>query len=860
MSKEIGRIGQRRYGGVIYEEFLPELRGSRGVEIYREMSENDDVVGAILYAIEMLVRQTDWIVEPGGGTAKDREAAEFVQSCMDDMQSTWVDTVSEILSFLTYGWSLHEIVYKRRMGNTRDTRTRSKYSDGLIGWAKLPIRSQETLYQWEYDEADNLVGMTQMPPPDFGLLTIPMSKALLFRTKVRKDNPEGRSILRNAYRSWHFKRRIQEIEGIGIERDLAGLPVIYTPEDMDIWNSEDETISRIRAELENMVRGVRRDEREGLVLPGGFKMELLSTGGSRQFDTNAIIDRYDTNLAGSMTLMQSAVEGVQNSFGKRLSPYLKTAVEGITAEMPAVEEALNNIMDVVDGKATSLKRSIKSMTGSQEWKDADFFGKVDIAWDKIIAEPFMSWAGSEGKSMLSQGIGKLFSSASAILPGGEKAGLTSWLSAGLIGVGASKLISGGKNVASALTPIGSAIKNIASAASEADTVGGFFTSLTGMTSKAGMIGLGAAAIVAAIAGIAVAVDNYNSKVLNDNLEEHFGKIKLSAKEAEEIASGILNQKYLTNVELALNEVKNADSLREAAQKALESNDVLEFKSRVGITLTPEEREDYTSNIKTFVDSKIEELQSRTFAAHIHVQTYIGGTKEGDTLAKNIEDWARADNLELTNLSNDLQTAVEKALTDGIIDVDEEQAISALQEKMNNITARWKESEAQAKWDWINQEYGNLNAADLESGSFTDLLEAMRGQRQSAKESVQADVEQWYSELNSMESAGRITAAQNKQYKEMTGWYVKGQEGSELTKSLQLGANTLNSAYAEKIQSNRQSLAENAQYSLESAQNMLASGDTFSASNALMYGFNELGNGKTLGFTTDAILAGINGGV
>ena len=105
MSKEIGRIGQRRYGGVIYEEFLPELRGSRGVEIYREMSENDDVVGAILYAIEMLVRQTDWIVEPGGGTAKDREAAEFVQSCMDDMQSTWVDTVSEILSFLTYGWS-----------------------------------------------------------------------------------------------------------------------------------------------------------------------------------------------------------------------------------------------------------------------------------------------------------------------------------------------------------------------------------------------------------------------------------------------------------------------------------------------------------------------------------------------------------------------------------------------------------------------------------------------------------------------------------------------------------------------------------------------------------------------------------
>ena len=93
-NKEIGRIGQRRYGGTIYEEFLHELRGTRGIEVYREMSENDDVVGAILFAIEMLVRQCDWNVEPGGDTAKDKEAAEFVESCMHDMQDTWTDTVT----------------------------------------------------------------------------------------------------------------------------------------------------------------------------------------------------------------------------------------------------------------------------------------------------------------------------------------------------------------------------------------------------------------------------------------------------------------------------------------------------------------------------------------------------------------------------------------------------------------------------------------------------------------------------------------------------------------------------------------------------------------------------------------------
>lgn len=296
-SKEIGRVGQRRYGGTFYEEFLPVLAGKKGIQTYLEMSDNDDVIGAILFAIEMLVRQCNWNVEPGGDTAKDKEAAEFVESCMDDMQDTWIDTISEILSFLTYGWSFHEIVYKRRMGNTKNPKTKSKYADGLIGWRKLPIRAQETLYQWEYDDEDNLLGMTQMPPPDFGTFTIPMEKALLFRTKSRKNNPEGRSILRTAYRSWYFKRRIQEIEGIGIERDLAGLPVLHGPEGLDLWDENNADAVRILAALEEMVRNIRRDEMEGMVLPYGYSLELLNSGGTRQFDTNAIINRYDNRIA-----------------------------------------------------------------------------------------------------------------------------------------------------------------------------------------------------------------------------------------------------------------------------------------------------------------------------------------------------------------------------------------------------------------------------------------------------------------------------------------------------------------------------------------------------------------------------------
>ena len=298
--KEYGSIGQRRYAGIFSEEFLKELQGKRGIEVYREMSENDETIGAVIYAIETLIRQASWDVQPGGDSAKDKECAEFVKSCMDDMQDTWTDTISEVLSYLVYGWSYHEIVYKRRTGNVRDPRQNSKWTDGLIGWQKLPIRAQETLYQWEYDDNDNLLGMTQLPPPKFIMATIPIEKALHFRTKSRKANPEGRSILRSAYRAWYFKRRIQEIEGMGIERDLAGFPVLYAPPGMDIWNPNVNQMVQTRQRSETIVRNVRRDSTEGLVLPDGWRFELVSTGGARQFDTNAIIERYDTRIAMSV--------------------------------------------------------------------------------------------------------------------------------------------------------------------------------------------------------------------------------------------------------------------------------------------------------------------------------------------------------------------------------------------------------------------------------------------------------------------------------------------------------------------------------------------------------------------------------
>ena len=304
---EIGTVGLTRFGNFMAEEFIPSLRWPHAGKIYKEMSYNDPVIGAILFTAEMLIRNASWRVEIDDSSRVGQEAKEFLEQCLDDMSISWNDTITEILSFLVYGFSFHEIVYKKREGHNRDPKKRSKYNDGRIGWRKIAKRSQLSLYGWKFNDEDgDVTAFIQQSPENPGkLVVIPIEKGLLFRTKLEGNNPEGKSILRNAYRPWYFKKHIEEIEGIGVERDLAGLPVLIAPEEVDIWNPYNENAQVVRTAAENLVRNIRRDQSEGLVLPHGWEFKLASSGGSRQFDTTTIINRYDQRIA--ITLLADIV-------------------------------------------------------------------------------------------------------------------------------------------------------------------------------------------------------------------------------------------------------------------------------------------------------------------------------------------------------------------------------------------------------------------------------------------------------------------------------------------------------------------------------------------------------------------------
>ena len=257
------------------------------------------------------------------------------------------------------------------------------------------------------------------------------------------------------------------------------------------------------------------------------------------------------NLEGSITLLQSAMDGVKISFGERLSPYVRGIADWLTDQMPNIEQGLNEMMDWVDTKVDRMKRKFKEISQTDEWQNADFFGKVKIAWDDFIAEPFSEWWNSTGKQKIAdiagdmgtsigtglklgiltllgvdvsdtlnegasvgasfakgfaegfdsdaiagklfQGFGNMLKSAGKLLPGGESADLSSIFSAVMLAKIAGPIASLGKGTFS----VGKAIfgKDAATGTSLAGSIGSTImgsaakgTGLKGLGATMGMVG------------------------------------------------------------------------------------------------------------------------------------------------------------------------------------------------------------------------------------------------------------------------------------------------------------------------------------------------------------------------------------
>lgn len=282
-------------------------------------------------------------------------------------------------------------------------------------------------------------------------------------------------------------------------------------------------LGTVMGELREATKGMNQEQKSNLAnTVAGMEAQkgLLAILNASEDDYNKLADAIsnadgaskrmsDTmmdNLSGDITLFQSAVDGLKISLGERMSnSWLRDIVQWLTAQVPKAEQLFSDAMDSAERKLDSIKRKFKDISATDEWQNADFFGKGKILWDEYIVQPFSEWWSSKGKakmnviagdignaigtgltvgvatilgidisetidegntlgasfakgfsegfdfdavaSKLWDGLGPVVSKASKLLPGGESADLSSVLSAALLMKIATPLVGMGKGAA-----------------------------------------------------------------------------------------------------------------------------------------------------------------------------------------------------------------------------------------------------------------------------------------------------------------------------------------------------------------------------------------------------------------------------
>ena len=277
-SQVLLQPGLSIWRGTIAEEYLTDLKPwSKAVKVLKEM-EDDVVIGALYESVSAPLKDAKFHMIPASDSQADKDFSEFVRMNTINSETegtgiSWIEHVEEALEFMTFGFSITEKVLE-------------KGPESKLWLSDLMPIGQETLLKWgDVDKHGRVTAFTQqiVIGGKVATRTAPMSKLLHFTFRGRKRNPMGRSLSRNLYRPWFFKKNLEVVEAIGAERDVGNVPVAVLGE--GAYSDADQLA------LKKALEGFRIDETAFLIVPHGTEIRPFGAGG-KVYDIRTIIRDY----------------------------------------------------------------------------------------------------------------------------------------------------------------------------------------------------------------------------------------------------------------------------------------------------------------------------------------------------------------------------------------------------------------------------------------------------------------------------------------------------------------------------------------------------------------------------------------
>lgn len=340
--KEAGTGGTNLYGGYVGVDYRSswKYRGTHRYQSIHEMLQTTSIVAASVRYFLNLVAKSEWTVEPAHDLGEDessdaaKQAAEFVESVMYDMATSWVKIVRRTGMFRFHGFGIQEWTAKRR-------------DDGLIGFKDLAVRPQHTIQRWEVTDVGEVLGMWQQSPVTGTELFIPRAKTVYLHDDLLTDSPEGFGLFEHLFEHAERSKIYQILEGQGFERDLRGIPVGYAPytqirEAVKAGKMTKEEGEQITDSLEKFVRLQAKAKNTGLVMDSAVYENQTADGQAHSNAKKWGIDLI-TGDANGIEALGKAIDRVDRAMARIIGTEQMMLGDGSGGNRALAEDKSKNL-------------------------------------------------------------------------------------------------------------------------------------------------------------------------------------------------------------------------------------------------------------------------------------------------------------------------------------------------------------------------------------------------------------------------------------------------------------------------------------------------------------------------------------
>ena len=309
-TETLGVPGAVIYGGYIEErERNPNLASHEArYRAYADILTNTSIVAAGVRYFVNLVGGASWSFTPSEDDF-DGYYADLAQAALTaDPVTPWHRVIRRAAMYRFYGFSIQEWTAGRR-------------ADGLLTFADIAPRAQSTIERWDVDAAGLVLGAIQESPQTRREIYLPREKLLYLVDDTLNDSPEGLGLFRHLVSPARRLARYEQLEGVGFETDLRGIPVGRAPlSELARMVENKELTAAQMAQLEEPLRQFVRSHVRGNPELGLY-LDSLTYQTSNEAQAPSAVRQWDVEL----------LKGTSTSFAENAA-----AIERLNREMARI--------------------------------------------------------------------------------------------------------------------------------------------------------------------------------------------------------------------------------------------------------------------------------------------------------------------------------------------------------------------------------------------------------------------------------------------------------------------------------------------------------------------------------------------